>query len=149
MEYTNGTPTRQSSIRLVDIDQVVGVISIITATLEEQTTTTTTTTTLHTTINHGADSQVFPFLPSNLHHHNSFVSVSNAAVALLPYTHHRLFGLIPNREGWICHDGESYGKVPFTGTLLGMSDDRRHADRLLGGSVVDRYENVVAKQVGW
>ena len=94
------------------------------------------------------DSQVFPFLPSNLHHHNSFVSVSNAAVALLPYTHHRLFGLIPNREGWICHDGESYGKVPFTGTLLGMSDDRRHADRLLGGSVINRYEQVVVMQIG-
>ena len=94
------------------------------------------------------DSQVLPSKPSDSIHYHSFVSVSNTAVALLPYTHHLLFGLIPNREGWMCHDGEIYCKVPLTGTLSGMSDDRRHADRLLGGSVINRYEQVVVMQIG-
>ena len=65
------------------------------------------------------DSQVLPSAPYNSYRHNWFNSVTNTAEFLLPYTHHHLLGLIPNREGWICHDGEIYCKVPFTGTLSG------------------------------
>ena len=76
----------------------------------------TTTTQQSTTV---LDSQVFPFLPSDSHHHNRFNSFNSTAGVMLPNTHHYLFGLFSNREGWICHDRESYCKVPLTGTLSG------------------------------